>query len=159
VKVLETYKGSVAIGFPTQPVICRLGMGDKLVTASEATPEEQYRYLMLLEKYWLQGVDGTTETGLPFDRDSGNQVSYTLKYDPKKVSYQQFVQMMVKYQSQVRCCSVMPFVDMTAYEYQPEEPFRNVGHFLEVLNQITDLDELQDIDMEHLRCSTGACPL
>lgn len=155
-KELQTYKGTTVVGFPTQPLICRLGMGDKLVTAAEATPEEQYKYLMLIEKYWLCGVD---EKGQPLERDSGNQVSYTLKYDPSKVSYEDFCQMMLKYQSKIRCCSVMPFVDMTAYEYQPEEPFKSNDHFFEVLSQIRDSEMLQDIDFEHLQCAGGACPI
>ena len=86
-------------------------------------------------------------------------VHNTLKYDPSKVDYNHFVEMMVKYQSKVRCCSVMPFVDTTAYEYQPEEPFGTVGRFFQVVSQIKDSANLEDIDMEHLRCSGGACPL
>ena len=35
---------------------------------------------MLLEKYWIVGVD---EAGQPAE-DTGNQVSYTLKYDPRQ---------------------------------------------------------------------------
>jgi hypothetical protein len=46
---LVKYAGTTIVGFPTVPEICKLGMGDKLVTAAEATPEEQYEYLRLLE--------------------------------------------------------------------------------------------------------------
>jgi len=87
IKELKSYKGSTAVGFPTQPLICRIGMNGELVTAGEATPEEQYRWLMLLEKYWIVGVD---ENGEVTKNDTGNQVSYTLKYDPNKVSYREF---------------------------------------------------------------------
>lgn len=153
---LKTYAGTTIVGFPTQPLICKLGMGDGLVTASEATPEEQYKYLSLLEKYWIRGVD---EKGNLLEKDTGNQISYTLKYDPAKVSYEEFANMMMEHQSQIRCCSVMPFVDTTAYEYQPEEPFKSVGHFRYVIGQITDVEMLEDIDMEHLSCNSGACPL
>ncbi|MBU0576799.1 ribonucleoside-diphosphate reductase [Patescibacteria group bacterium] len=156
VKELRSYQGSTAVGFPTQPLICRIGMGDKLITASEATPEEQYRWLMLLEKYWLQGVD---QAGLPLEPDTGNQVSYTLKYDPDKVSFKKYSEMVKKYQSQVKVCSVMPQQSVTAYEYQPEEPV-TISEFMRVLDEI-EKDEtiMEDIDYEHLRCESGACPI
>jgi intein-encoded DNA endonuclease-like protein len=155
VRELRTYQGTSIVGFPTQPTICRLGMGDKLVTAAEATPEEQYRWLMLLEKYWIRGVD---EQGQPLP-DTGNQISYTLKYDPAQTTYKDFVRMMVKYQSQIRCCSVMPTTDTSAYEYLPEQPFRSVGQFQAIIGAITDPEALEDIDMEHLQCQSGACPI
>lgn len=154
-KELKSYQGTAVVGFPTQPEICRLGMDDKLVTAAEATPEEQYKWLMLLEKYWIVGVD---ENGKPLE-DTGNQVSYTLKYDPHKVSYKQYVQMVEKYQSQVKCCSVMPQQDTTAYEYQPEQPVTQ-SEFMKVLNEIQDDESLlEDIDFESLKCASGACPI
>lgn len=155
VKELKSYTGSSAVGFPTQPLICRLGMGDKLVTAAEATPEEQYQWLMLLEKYWIVGVD---EKGQPME-DTGNQVSYTLKYNPKVVSYQDFSEMVGKYQGLVKCCSVMPQQDMTAYEYQPEQPV-TISEFMRVIDEIEKDETLfEDIDYEHLKCESGACPI
>jgi len=159
VRELQTYQGTTVVGFPTRPEICKLGMNGQLVTASEATPEEQYKWLMMLEKYWIVGVD---ETGKPLEPDTGNQVSYTLKYDPKKVSYKDFSKMVKKYQSQIKTCSVMPKVDTTAYEYQPEEAV-TIGQFMNVIREITengggnDIDE--DIDLEHLKCESGACPI
>ena len=156
VKELKSYKGSTAIGFPTQPLICRLGMDDKLITASEATPEEQYKWLMLLEKYWLRGLD---QEGKAFKPDTGNQVSYTLKYNPDKVSFKDYSEMVDKYQSLVKVCSVMPQQELTAYEYQPEEPV-TISEFMRVLDEI-EKDEtiMEDIDYEHLKCESGACPI
>ncbi len=155
VKELKSYQGSTVVGFPTQPLICRLGMNGELVTAGEATPEEQYRWLMLLEKYWIVGVD---EQGKALE-DTGNQVSYTLKYDPKKVGYGEFVEMVSKYQGLIKCCSVMPQQDSTAYEYQPEQPV-TISEFMKVLNEIEQDDALfEDIDYEHLKCESGACPI
>lgn len=155
VKDLKSYTGSSAVGFPTQPLICRLGMGDKLVTAAEATPEEQYKWLMLLEKYWIVGVD---EQGSPLP-DTGNQVSYTLKYDPKVVSYEEYAEMVRKYQGLIKCCSVMPQQDVTAYEYQPEQPV-TISEFMRVIDEIEkDESLLEDIDYEHLKCESGACPI
>lgn len=155
VKELKSYQGSTVVGFPTQPLICRLGMGDQLITAAEATPEEQYQWLMLLEKYWIVGVD---EAGKPME-DTGNQVSYTLKYDPKKVSFKNYAEMVRKYQGLVKCCSVMPQQDNTAYEYQPEQPV-TISEFMKALNEIEqDESLLEDIDYEHLKCDSGACPI
>lgn len=155
VKELRSYQGSTAVGFPTQPLICRLGMNGELVTAGEATPEEQYRWLMLLEKYWIVGVD---ENGQPLE-DTGNQVSYTLKYDPKKVDYAEFSEMISKYQGLIKCCSVMPQQDATAYEYQPEQPV-TISEFMRVLDEIEKDETLfEDIDYEHLKCESGACPI
>lgn len=155
VKELKSYTGSTAVGFPTQPLICRLGMEGKLVTAAEAKPEEQYKWLMLLEKYWITGVD---THGNPLE-DTGNQVSYTLKYDPKRVTYQEYTDMVRKYQGLIKCCSVMPQQDATAYEYQPEQPV-TISEFMKVLNEIEkDENIMEDIDYEHLKCETGACPI
>lgn len=155
VKELKSYQGSTAVGFPTQPLICRLGMNGELVTAGEATPEEQFKWLMLLEKYWIVGVD---ENGKPLT-DTGNQVSYTLKYDPKKVSYKEFEKMVGKYQGLIKCCSVMPQQDTTAYEYQPEQPV-TISEFMRVLDEIEKDENLfEDIDYEHLKCEGGACPI
>ena len=155
IKELKSYQGSTAVGFPTQPLICRLGMNGELVTAGEATPEEQYKWLMLLEKYWIVGVD---EKGKSME-DTGNQVSYTLKYDPTKVSFKKYKEMVAKYQGLVKCCSLMPQQDATAYEYQPEQPV-TISEFMKVLNEI-ELDEelFEDIDYEHLKCESGACPI
>lgn len=156
IKELKTYQGTTAVGFPTQPEICRLGMNGKLLTASEATPEEQFKWLMLLEKYWIVGVD---ETGQPLAEDRGNQVSYTLKYDPEKVSFAEFSKMIKKYQPLIKTCSVMPKVDVSAYEYQPEESV-TIMKFMEVIREIeSDEDLLEDINLEHLKCDSGACPI
>jgi ribonucleoside-triphosphate reductase (formate) len=155
VKELRSYKGSTAVGFPTQPLICRIGMNGELVTAGEATPEEQYRWLMLLEKYWIVGVD---ENGKTLE-DTGNQVSYTLKYNPEKVSFEDFSEMIRKYQGEIKCCSVMPQQDATAYEYQPEQPV-TISEFMRVLDEIERDEQLmEDIDFEHLKCESGACPI
>ncbi len=161
-KELQSYNGTTVIGFPTQPEICQLGMGNELVTAAEATPEEQYKWLMLLEKYWIQGVD---PNGEPLE-DTGNQVSYTLKYNPKKVKFKDFGKMVRLYQSQVKCCSVMPQTDATAYEYQPEQPV-TIVEFEAIRREIRADEDLaekaekltEDIDLESLKCASGACPI
>lgn len=155
VKKLQSYSGTTIVGFPTQPEICKLGMGDNLVTAAEATPEEQYEYLRLMEKYWIRGVE---EDGVTPLAESGNQVSYTLKYDPSKVSYEQFKKTLLEGQSKIRCCSVMPQTDSSAYEYQPEEPTTK-SRYQQICQAIQDEDAQEDIGQEHVDCSSGACPI
>lgn len=155
-KELKTYQGTTVVGFPTQPEICKLGMNGQLVTAAEATPKEQYQWLMLIEKYWIVGVD---EAGNPLEEDTGNQVSYTLKYDPDKVSYKEFSKMVREYQPLIKTCSVMPKIETTAYEYQPEEAV-TIGQFMNVIREISaNGEQVEDIDLEQLKCDTGACPI
>lgn len=156
VKKLQTYSGTTIVGFPTQPLICSLGMGDKLVTAAEATPEEQYEYLRLMEKYWIVGVDRDGITPL---EDRGNQVSYTLKYDPKVLTFEDFKRTLREGQATIRCCSVMPQTDTSAYEYIPEQMITK-HEFETILAGIKEFDGVkEDVDLAHVDCSTGACPI
>lgn len=151
---LIQYAGTVIIGFPTAPTIAQLGMGDKLVLAGDATPEEQYRWLMLGEKYWLIGVD---EAGVPVSETYSGQISYTLKFKPEEVDYKYFREMLIRFQSQVKCCSVMPQVNNVAYEYLPEEAITK-ARYEEVAFQIQRALS-EDIGREHLDCANGACPI
>ena len=150
VKELQNYKGTSIVGFPTQPVICTLGMGDKLITATEATPEEQYKYLMLLEQFWLNGNDRDCRTG--------NQISYTLKYNCADISYTDYCTLFSKYQPQIRCCSILPTCeDDSAYEYLPEEAvsLEAYNKYLTAIKQ--EIEE--DVDKVHIDCKGGACPI
>lgn len=154
IRELKTYSGTTIVGFPTAPTITRLGMGDKLVTAAEATPEQQYKWLMLGEKYWINGTD---EKGNLLVEKYGNQISYTLKYKPDVVSYDAFREMMMKYQSKIACCSVMPQVNATAYEYQPEQPV-TTEEYKDIVAKVNRTKE--DVGLEHVDCgSGGACPI
>jgi hypothetical protein len=65
VKRLKTYEGHDHRRLPDPPAICELDGGDWVVTAAEATPEEQYQFLRLLEKYWIRGVEEDGVTPLP----------------------------------------------------------------------------------------------
>lgn len=138
---LLTYSGTTIVGFPTQPLICALGMD--VTTAAEATPEQQFRWLQLLETYWI----GT---------EKGNQISYTLKYDPKVVSKDEYVEIMKGNMPYVRAVSVMPQIDATAYEYQPEEPI-DAAAYAELASRIQAAKE--DVDFVHVDCAGGACPV
>ena len=159
IRKLKTYNGTTIVGFPTQPMICTLGMGDKLVTAGEATPEEQYQFLRLLEKYWITGV---SSTGEPLLGDTGNQVSYTLKYKPNQVDYDHFLETVLHGQSSIKCCSVMPQMDASeyAYEYVPEEAITKHEYEQILLEIKADTHEVaEEIAFEHVDCSSGACPI
>lgn len=155
VRKLRTYSGTTIVGFPTAPIICTLGMGDKLVTAAEATPEEQYEFLRLMEKYYITGVE---EDGVTPLEERGNQVSYTLKYDPNVVSFEDFKRTLLDGQSSIRCCSVMPQSDTSAYEYQPEEPVTK-AQFEMIARAIQDSNIKEDIGVEHVDCGSGGCPI
>lgn len=155
IKKLKVYEGTTVVGFPTRPTICDLDGGEWVVTAAEATPEEQYQFLRLLEKYWLRGVEADGVT--PLATDTGNQISYTLKYDPKKVEYASFLDTLIDGQFGIKCCSVMPQTDTSAYEYQPEQPLTK-REFEMVASEIVDTAS-EDIGFEHVDCGAGGCPI
>lgn len=160
VKNLKTYSGTTVVGFPTQPEICKLGMKEKLVTATEATPKEQFQYLRLLEKYWITGVE---EDGVTPLEESGNQISYTLKYNPGEITFEEFKQTLIDGQSSVRCCSVMPQTDISAYEYQPEEAMTS-SRFQQIISEIENSNQNQyqndeKVDFVHVDCKNNVCPV
>lgn len=148
------YPGMSIVGFPTAPVICSLIPPDKLVTAAEATMEEQFKWLRLLEQYWL-GTDGR-----------GNQVSYTLKYDQATMNFEEYRYRMMANLPHVRCVSVMPTADWQKtrdlYGYTPEEPVTHDEYLL--LRKFIERCEtgehvVEDVDMDLVACQNGACPL
>lgn len=166
-KKLKTYKDVVIVGFPTQPEICKLGMGEKLVTAGEATPEEQYKWLMLLEKYWMTGVENILldededlmgKCYTPLKTETGNQISYTLKYNPKIVDYASYSKTIRKYQPLVRCCSVLPDADDMVFEYLPEQRVSR-SYFNQLVRSIEYNGLKEDVDKVHVDCGSGGCPI
>lgn len=140
-RALKSYAGTTIVGFPTAPVICSMG---KVTTAAEATMEEQFRWLRLLETFWI-------------GREGGNQVSYTLKYDPKKVSFREYSKVMDANINLVRAVSVLPQVDTLSYEYQPEEPLTK-GRYEAIVASIAE-QMAEDVDKVHVDCAGGACPV
>lgn len=140
---LPSYKNVVIVGFPTSLPLAEV-MGDKLVTAPEATFEEQIRWIRLLETYWL----------LP---EGGNQISYTLKYDPKDVTKEAYSDLVRTHVPFVRAVSVMPVVDQSAYDYQPEEAISREDYERLITN--IERAEREEIGREHLQCDNGACPI
>ena len=147
---LTSYQGTTIVGFPTAPAITTIGMGDRIVTASEATPEEQFEWLRLGELHWLNGGDK--------DATYSNQVSYTLKYNPAVVGFDEFRDMLLNNQKTVKCCSVMPQLnDPDAYEYQPEQGITK-GEYDALLRHIKTMEQ-EDVGVEHVSCAGGGCPI
>jgi hypothetical protein len=147
VRSLRSFPGMSIVGFPTVPLIQRLGMGEKVLTAPEATPEEQFRWLELLEKYWIGA-------------EQGNQVSYTLKIYTDRHDLENFRAMVATYQPGVRCCAVLPSradSDL-GYEYLPEEEV-SAGRFAAITAGIADEKVREVVDWAHLQCASGVCPL
>lgn len=156
VRELTQYRGTSIVGFPTAPVIADLGMGDLLVTAGDASPDDQYKWLMLGEKFYIHGVDPVTLEPHT-DRNTGNQISYTLKYKPDVTDIKHFGNMMRQYQPLIRACSVMPQENTSSYEYLPEEAVTK-AQYENIVNAIKTVME-EDIGAEHVLCDGGACPV
>ncbi len=135
------------VGFPTVPLIMRLGMADKLVTAPEATPTQQYRWLRLLEQYWIGDAQG-------------NQVSYTLKFYTDRHDLDGFRTIVLREQPEVRCCAILPTRPEHAfgYEYLPEETVPAEA-FATLVATIDVAEAREAVDLEHLQCASGVCPI
>lgn len=146
VRGLRVFAGMSVVGFPTLPLLLRLGLGDKLVTAPEATPEEHYAWLRLLERHWI-GVE------------RGNQVSYTLKLRTDRNDLEAFRALLLENQPRVRGCTVLPArsEDLLGHEYLPEEEVDEV-RFAAILAGIRDPGLHEAIDLARLQCTAGPCP-
>ncbi len=147
VRSLRSFPGMSVVGFPTVPLIQRLGMGERVLTAPEATPEEQYCWLGLLEKYWIGA-------------EQGNQVSYTLKIYTDRHDLENFRAMVARHQPGVRCCAVLPSRPDSdlGYEYLPEEEV-SAGRFAAITAGIQDDTVREVVDWAHLQCASGVCPV
>ena len=140
--ISHAYADTVVVGFPTTMALA-VEMGDKIVLAGDMTIDEHYSWIRLLEKHWLG--------------DRGNNVSYTMKYDPSKVGFEEYRQKVLENQGSVRTCSMMPQVDTSAYAYQPEE---QIGKE-EYLSLVARIDRMSNegYDKSRLECEGGACPI
>lgn len=161
VRALETYKGNTIVGFPTAPTISQLeGIEPHLITAGDASMPDQFEWLRLGERFWLEGYHVDEHfRGEKAGARYGNQISYTLKYRPAETAFDTFSQMFRAHQPTVRACSVMPQSDdMTAYEYLPEQPVSK-AEYEGIAQAIRRGMVSEDIGREHLDCATGACPI
>jgi hypothetical protein len=147
VRALRSFPGMAIVGFPTLPLIQRLGMGERLVTAPEATPEQQYRWLGLLERHWIGA-------------EQGNQVSYTLKIFTDRHDVDEFRAILLEHQPRTRCCAILPSRPDHAlgYEYLPEEEVP-LEDFAALVERIEDPALHEAVDMAHLACASGVCPI
>jgi ribonucleoside-triphosphate reductase (formate) len=116
------------------------------VTAGEASPGDQYRWLRLLEAHWIGA-------------EQGNQVSYTLKIFTDRHDLESFRSIVRDQQPLVRCCAVLPsrLDHELGYEYLPEEEI-SVEAYDAVLLGIDEMAR-EAVDQVHLECSGGVCPI
>jgi hypothetical protein len=144
-RTLKTFLGMTVVGFPTEPLLLRLGLGERTVTAGEASPTDQYRWLRLLEQHWIGA-------------EQGNQVSYTLKIYTNRHDLEAFRTIVRDQQPQVRCCAILPSRPdhELGYEYLPEEEV-SADEFDAIVRRIEAGTE--DFDMVHLECAAGVCPI
>ncbi|KRW94278.1 hypothetical protein AQY21_20320 [Paracoccus sp. MKU1] len=169
VRELKSYRDHWIVGFPTEPAIVSMGIGDKLVTAGEATMQEQFRWLKLGEFFLMEGgsvgeylsCEGSLDTFLDIRGYAfGNQISYTMKFRPDDTDFDTFCDVIRCNQPYVRCVSVMPQENGASYEYLPEEQV-SVAEYQAILAAIRrdEASASEDVGLEHLDCSTGACPI
>ncbi|WP_237213287.1 recombinase [Falsiroseomonas oryziterrae] len=140
IRTLSSFPGMSVVGFPTLPLFLRLGIGDRLVTAPEATPAEHFAWLRLLERHWIGA-------------ERGNQVSYTLKLRTDLHDLEAFRSILLAHQPTVRGCAVLPVRSggETGHEYLPEE---DVGEarFQALLAGIRDVGLHEAVDPKRLAC-------
>ena len=146
-RALTSFPGMTIVGFPTVPLIERLGIGPAGVTAHEASPAEQYQWLRLLERHWIGA-------------EQGNQISYTLKIFTDRHDLAAFRDIVLSEQPRVRCCAILPSrpEQSLGYEYLPEEEVTQEA-FAAIVAAITEDAAEEAIDLEHLRCESGVCPI
>ena len=147
IRTLTSFPNMSIVGFPTLPLMQRLGLGDRLVTAPEASPAQHYRWLELLERHWIGA-------------ERGNQVSYTLKVFTDLHGLEAFRAIVLANQPRIRCCAVLPSRPdhELGYEYLPEEEVAE-ARFTEIVADIRDPALHEMIDLAHLQCAGGGCPI
>jgi ribonucleoside-triphosphate reductase (formate) len=146
-RTLKSFPGMTIVGFPTVPLLMRLGLGERSVTAGEAPPSAQYLWLRLLEEHWIGARQG-------------NQVSYTLKIFTDRHDLESFRSIVRDEQPSVRCCAVLPSRPdhELGYEYLPEEEV-SAEAFAEIVQAIDDAEAKEGVDLVHLQCAGGVCPI
>ncbi len=144
-RTLKTFPGMTVVGFPTVPLLLRLGLGERTVTAGEASPTDQYRWLRLLEQHWIGA-------------EQGNQVSYTLKSTPTATTWKRSERSSAT--SNPRCVAA-PFspagrtMNWATNTCREEEV--SAAEFDAIVLGIEIGTE--DFDMVHLECAGGVCPI
>ena len=87
-------------------------------------------------------------------------MSYTLKVFTDRHGIDSFRSIVREYQPKVRCCAVLPSRPDSelGYEYLPEEELPE-EKFTEIVANISDPALHEMIDLVHLQCASGACPI
>jgi hypothetical protein len=130
--ISHKYPGYVVVGFPTiQPYVLALREAgvpeDQIVKANKLSMEDNYKWLRLLEKFWLGS--NPSDEGAPLN----GQIAYTMKVNFNEVSFDQFMKAIAENQPTIRCCSYNPCVNddqareeadnlAEVYGYSPEYP-------------------------------------
>ncbi len=145
-RTLKTFPGMTAVGFPTEPLLLRLGLAERTVTAGDASPAAQYEWLQRLERHWIGA-------------EQGNQVSYTLKIFTDRHDLDSFRAIVRSQQPTVRCCAVLPSRPdhELGYEYLPEEEV-SADRFSAIVQAIA-AHTAEGVDEVHLQCAGGVCPV
>ena len=152
------YPGKVVVGFPTKlPIVDIMGV-ENVTTAADVSVEDHYRWLALLEKFWLgKKSDGSNKNG---------QISYTLKIKAENYTFEGFKSVIEEWQPRVRCCA-LDFVQdvdslISAYAYVPEEPI-SVERYKQMMEDIIEVDiakiEGAGLSDKELQCASGICPI
>lgn len=143
--ISHQYQGAVVVGFPRRQPILDIMPAEVTRTANGVSISDHFKWLELLEASWI-GSSG-----------ENNQISYTINYNPKEVNFNEFMDMILKYQPRVKCCTVMPVGETSAYAYIPEEPISE-EHYWEVKNRIEAV-EREAYNESELLCEGGVCPI
>jgi hypothetical protein len=147
IRALHSFPGMSIVGFPTIPLLMRLGIAEQMVTAPEASPEQHFQWLRLLEHHWI-------------GERQGNQISYTLKIDTARHGLDAYREVVLREQPGVRCCAILPSRadDALGYEYLPEEEVP-AEQFAAIVEAIDDPGLHEDVDLAQLQCAAGVCPI
>ena len=153
-KMLQRQANCGIVGFPTTYNLTKIMPPEFLTTARDHTPEEHFEYLRTLEYNYIDGRQDPKDS-------KGNQISYTLKFDAMKLNHKEYHAMMMDHAQSVKVVSVLPYIagDSSAYEYLPEQTVTREEYDAVVAGIKGFGAKDEDIDEEHLKCASGACPI
>lgn len=153
VRDLKQRADSTIVGFPTIFALAEQQQPEDLVLARDLTPEEHFEWLRLCERNFIDGMARPEDT-------KGNQISYTIAFDAAKYDWPAYHKMMMDNVCSVKAVSVLPHLDGdSAYEYLPQEEITK-QEYDELMANIQNAGAKdEDIDFDHLLCTSGACPI
>jgi hypothetical protein len=156
VKELRSQPNSTIVGFPVTMALAEIVPEDKQVTAKDVHIKDHFKWISLLEKYWISG-------DFP---EKGNQISYTATLDTETVSYNEYVDVLKEWMPKVKVCSVFPNSEnlSTSFEYLPNQEISksDFDDYVQHINDCilkTGIDITQSISDSELVCASGVCPI